>query len=66
MILNISVYEKVVFINESKSCEISIQMFFNLMFSLFSGSISHGASNEPETYLESSQKSTRERFYKNS
>ena len=61
---------QVVFINECKSCEISNQMFFNSMFSFsktrnilvmtlilqnsFSGSISHGASNKPEVYLEPS------------
>ena len=68
-----------VFINECKSCEISSQMVFNVIFSfsktidkhkyckikLFSGAISHGASNEPETYLEPSQKPTREHFCKN-
>ena len=54
-------------------------MVFNVIFSfsktidkhkyckikLFSGAISHGASNEPETYLEPSQKPTREHFCKN-
>ena len=72
---------QVVFINECKSSEISSQIFFNVMFSvfktkhelveyckilLFSGAISQGASNEPERCLESSQTSTRERFRKNS
>ena len=33
---------------------------------LFSGAILHGASNEPEAYLEPSQTSTRERFVENS
>ena len=33
---------------------------------LFSGAILHGASNEPEAYLEPSQTSMRERFCKNS
>ena len=62
---------QVVFIKECKSCEISNQMFFSVTFSfskikdglvitkvlhqLFSGAISHGASNELEAYLECSQ-----------
>ena len=65
------------FVNEFKSCEISNQMFFNAKFSFlktkdendkilqkkqFSGAISHGAPNEPDTYLEPSQLSTREHF----
>ena len=32
---------------------------------LFSGTILHGASNEPEAYLEPSQTSTRKLFFKN-
>ena len=62
---------QVVFINECKSCEISNQIFFKVILAkflqnkLFSGAIiSHGASNEPEPYLEPSQTSTRERFCK--
>ena len=58
-----------------------MRMFFNVMFSflkikdelvmkyckikLFSGAILHGASNEPEAYLEPSQTSVRKRFRKN-
>ena len=70
---------QVVFINECKSCKTSNQMVFSVVFSflncvwhkyckikLFSGTILHGASNEPETYLESSQTSTRDYTYKNS
>ena len=72
---------QVVFINECKSCEISNQMFFNVMFSLsktkrlwhkyckikvFSGAISHGAANEPEAYLAPSQTSMGNSFAKNS
>ena len=71
-----------VFINECKSCEISNKMFFNVMFSfsktkselvltyckikVFSGAIFHGASNEPEGYLEPSQTSMGDHFAKNS
>ena len=69
---------KVVFINECKSCEISNQMFFNVMFSfwkatwlwhnyckikLFSGVIAYVVSNEPEAYLKPSQTSMSERFW---
>ena len=67
-----------VFINECKSCEISNQLFYHLLFSfskrrtgydykikLFSGAISHGVSNEPDAYLQPSQTSTSERFCEN-
>ena len=71
---------QIVFINKCKSCEISNQIFFNVIFSIFenerqtcyyinivkkkvfSGAISHGAFNEPDAYLESSQTSKTERF----
>ena len=75
MILNIPILRngimQVVLINECKSCEISNQMLFNVMFpisktkdelvmryckiNLFSGAILHGTSNEPEVYLEPSK-----------
>ena len=67
-------------INAWKSCEISNQMFFNVMFSFpktkdelimtyilqnkTSGTILHGASTEPMGYLEPSQTFTREYFCK--
>ena len=58
---------QVAFINECKSCKISNQMFFNVVQKkLFSSAILHGASNEPEVYLEPSQTSMREHFCKNS
>ena len=37
-----------------------------LQIKLFSGSISHGVSNEPDAYLEPSQTTARECFCKNS
>ena len=71
---------QLVFINECKSCEISNQMFFNVMFSFLkvkddwiwhkywknktSGTILHGASTEPMGYQEPSQTFTREYFCK--
>ena len=52
----------VIYENERQSsCNINIAKE-----NLFSGSISHGASNEPEVYLEPSQMSMREHFCKNS
>ena len=68
---------QVVFIDECKSYEISNQIHFrkpktNLLWhqyckmKLFSGATLHDACNEPEAYLETGQKSTKERFCKNS
>ena len=72
------------FIIESKSCEISNQTFLKFFecfhfrkqntnslchkyckIKLYSGTISHGASNEPETYLEPSHRPRREHFCRN-
>ena len=73
---------QVVFINECKSCEISNQMFFNVMFSFSktnyelimtkilqnkaNGTILDGASTEPAGYLEPSQTFMRKHFRKKS
>ena len=67
---------QLVFINDCKSCEISIQIFFSVKMNwlwlkyckkeLFSGTILHGVFKEPDPYLERSQICAREIFFKNS
>ena len=70
---------QMVFMNECKSSEISNQMFFNVMFSfaktkdklimkyvLQNKTIQWHRFAESEAYIEPSQRSTRERFCKNS